>query len=404
MELKEKMDELGTAFEEFKKTNDKRLDEIKKYGVAASATEEKLGKVEKSIANLEGQIEAMTKALNRTGPGNAPEKTDDQKLAEEKLAYKMGFREFMRKGTELKPEQKAFAQKAMTVDSDEDGGFFVDPETNGKIVEKIFESSPMRQLADSLTISSDSYKFIYDGDEADAEWVGETQTRSATTTPQIKEIVIPVHELHASPKASQKLLDDAAVNLEQWLANKVSSKFGRKEATAFISGNGVAQPKGVLAYAAAAAAFNAVEVTRTADNTAIAGEDLIAVQSTLFEGYQNNASWLINRLIIAEIRKLKDATSGQYLWQPGLQGGTPNVLLGRPVYYAADLDSTLNTDKYTAIYGDIRAGYLIVDRIGVRVLRDPYTAKPYVVFYTTKRVGGGVQDFDALKILQQKAS
>ncbi len=404
MKIEEKLQELGTAFEEFKKTNDARLDQIKKFGVASAATEEKLGKVEEHISKLETQIEAMTKALNRTGNGNGGEETDEQKASKELKSYKSGFREFMRKGTELTAEQKAFAQKAMSVDSDEDGGFFVDPETNGKIVEKMYESSPVRQLADSITISSDSFKFLYDGDEAAAEWVGETQSRNNTNTPQLNEIIIPVHELHASPKATQKLLDDAAVNLEAWLTGKVSSKFGRAEATAFISGNGVGKPKGILAYANASAGFNKVEVNRTASATAIAGDDLIATQHKLKEGYQRNASWLINRLIISEIRKLKDSVSGQYLWQPGLREGTPNVLLGRPVYFAADMDSTLAIDKYTAIYGDIKAGYLVVDRIGVRVLRDPFTAKPYVVFYTTKRVGGGVQDFDALKIMQQKAS
>jgi HK97 family phage major capsid protein len=255
-----------------------------------------------------------------------------------------------------------------------------------------------------ITISSDSYKFLYDGDEADAEWVGETQARNNTNTPQIKEIEIPVHELHASPKATQKLLDDAAVNLESWLADKVSGKFARKEATAFISGDGSGKPKGILSYANSAEGYGKVQVQRTNTATALIGEDFIDVQTLLKEPYQKNASWLINRLMIGNVRKLKDTVTGQYIWQPGLLAGAPNVLLGRPVYMASDLDSTLAIDKFTAIYGDIKAGYLVVDRIGIRVLRDPFTAKPYVTFYTTKRVGGGVQNFEALKILQQKAS
>ncbi len=401
-ELNKKLEEMGRAFETFKKTNDQRLDEMKSRGAASSATEEKLSKVESHIQKLEGEIENMTKALNRTGNGAG--ETEEQVDKKAASAYKNATRAFMRKGIEVPAEQKEWLKKAMSVDSDEDGGFFVDPETNGRITQTLFESSPIRQLADSITISSDRYKFLHDEGEAGSGWVGEMAARSNTDTPQLQEIEIPVHELHASPKATQKLLDDAAVNLEAWLSSKVADKFARDEATAFISGNGVAKPKGILAYANASAGFNKVQVQRAADNTTLAGEDFIDVQSLLKEPYQKNASWLINRLNVANIRKLKDAVSGQYLWQPGLQGGTPNVLLGRPVYFASDLDSTLENDKYTAIYGDIKAGYLIVDRIGIRVLRDPFTAKPYVVFYTTKRVGGGVQNFEALKILQQKSS
>jgi HK97 family phage major capsid protein len=402
MELQKKLDELGSAFEQFKKTNDERLNEIKAKGQASAATEEKLSKVEGHITKLEASIEAMTKALNRTG--NGAEETEESKNKKELQAYKSACREFMRKGVALPAEMQEFAKKAMSVDSDDDGGFFVDPEMNGKITSTIFESSPVRQLAEVMTISSDSYKFLHDDDEAAAEWVGEVQARNETASPTIKELVIPVHELHASPKATQKLLDDAAVNLEAWLSGKVADKFARSEASAFISGNGVGKPKGILAYANASAGFGKVEVSRTASATALAGDDLISVQHKLKEGYQKNASWLVNRLITGEVRKLKDSVSGQYLWQPGLREGTPNVLLGRPVYFASDLDSTLAIDKYTAIYGDIKAGYLIVDRVGIRVLRDPYTAKPYVSFYTTKRVGGGVQNFEALKIMQQKAN
>lgn len=404
MEVQKKLDELGTAFEQFKKTNDERLDALKK-GLSTSAIEEKQGKIESHIQKLEGEIETLTKALQRGGPGNAPEQTDEQKDKAALAAYKSATREFMRKGIEVPKEQREFLRKAMSVQSDEDGGFFVDPETNGRIESTIFESSPVRQLAEVITISSDEYKFLYDQNEASASWVGETQTRSETDTPQMKEIAIPVHEIYAKPKATQKLLDDAAVNLEAWLSGKVADKFARAEASAFISGNGAAKPKGILAYGVDnTVGFGQVEVKRSTSATAISGDDLIGFQALLKEGYQRNASWMINRLIISEVRKLKDSVSGQYLWQPGLREGTPNVLLGRPVYMAADLDSTLAIDKYTAIYGDFKAGYLVVDRVGIRVLRDPFSSKPYVEFYTTKRVGGGVKNFEALKIFRQKAS
>ena len=169
-----------------------------------------------------------------------------------------------------------------------------------------------------------------------------------------------------------------------------------------MSGNGVAKPKGILAYDSGTG-FNQIQRKETAANNAITGDELIDVQAMLKEPYQMNANWLINRLLIGYVRKLKDSISGNYLWQPGLAQGQPAQLLGRPVEMASDLPSAVTANTDTMIYGDIRAGYQIVDRIGVRVLRDPYTNKPFVGFYTTKRVGGGVKNFEAIKVLKVKA-
>lgn len=402
MELEKKLDELGKAWDEYKKINDQRLKEIEKNGKASTDVLEKIEKAEKDNDQLQKQVDEMKAALNRQHNGDGKAKTEEK--SELIAKYKEACSLYMRKGIEVPSDVKEAAFKAMSVQSDEDGGFFVSPEMSSEIVKKVFESSPVRQLASVQTIGSDSLEILYDGDEVGSGWVGETQSRSETDTAQINKIIIPAHELYAKPKASQKLLDDANVNVEAWLSGKVTEKFARDEATAFINGSGFNKPKGILSYAATSEGFDKVQVTRTANATSLDGNDYIGVQSTLKEAYQMNASWLINRLIVGEIRKLKDTTSGQYIWQPGLTAGQPNMLLGKPVYFATDLDSTLAIDKWNAIYGDIRAGYQIVDRIGVRVLRDPYSAKPYVEFYTTKRVGGGVKDGDALKILQQKAS
>lgn len=401
MELKQKLDELGGAFDEFKKINDERLKQIEEKGTASADIEEKMQKAEKHMKSLEDRIEELKTALNRQGPGQGGDSKEDEKMKSE---YKQAVQKFMSKGVEVPRELLEYAAKSMSVDSDEDGGFFVSPEVSGEISKKVFESSPIRQLASVQTISSDALEIMYDGDEAGSGWVGETQARTETSTPQVKKIVIPVHELYAEPRATQKLLDDAGVNLEAWLGGKVSEKFMRDEATAFISGNGMNKPKGILAYASASEGFDQVEAIRTANVTSIVGDDLIGVQASLKEAYQNNASWLINRLIVGEIRKLKDGSTNQYIWQPGLTAGQPNQLLSKPVYFANDLDSTAASDNFTAIYGDFRMGYQIVDRIGIRVLRDAYTAKPYVKFYTTKRVGGGVKLFEAMKIMQQKNS
>lgn len=400
MEIKEKLDELGRVFEDFKKANNAELAEIKKWGTASTATSERVEKLNSVMDKLEKQIESMQVAMNRSG--GAGNQSVEEKEKQAVVDYKNALFSYMRKGDSTKvAELQAWARKAMSVDSDADGGFLVSPELSSEIVKKVFESSPVRQLASVQSISTDSFEILEDLDEASSGWVGETQTRSETNTPTVKKIIIPAHELHASPKASQKVLDDAAINLEAWLQEKVSSKFARDEATAFISGNGVGKPKGILDYGSGDG-FGLIERVATAANNALTGDDLIDLQTALKEPYQNNATFLINRARVGGIRKLKGNTSGDYLWQPGLGGGIPPMLLGRPVMYASDLPSAITATTDTVIYGDFKAGYQVVDRVGVRVLRDPFTAKPHVLFYTTKRVGGGVKNFEALKVLRIK--
>lgn len=402
MELQKKIEEMGTAFEAFKKTNDAAIAEAKASGGKLSAeTQEKLEKQEKHIAGLETKITELNAALSR-GAGNGDDRKDEH--AEKDAKYKEALDLFMRKGAPISQELVVHAAsrasgKSMATDSEADGGFLVTPETSSEIVKKVFESSPVRQLASVQTISSSSLKINEDLDEASSGWTSERGARTATNTPQLKQIEIAAEELYANPQATQQFLDDAAINVEAWLSGKVSEKFGRDEATAFISGTGVGKPRGILSYTAGDG-FGLIQHQTCATASVIIGEDLIDIQTKLKEPYQGNATWLINRLLIGVIRKLKDATTGQYIWQPGLQVSAPNVLLGRPVMMASDLPSTIGTGSQIGIYGDFKAGYQVVDRVGIRVLRDPFSNKPYVQFYTTKRVGGGVKNFEALKVLK----
>lgn len=404
MEIQKKLDELGSAFEEFKKTNDTRLAEIKATGAVKADTETKLAKIETTIVTLEETIKGLNAALARTG-GNGGDPTKDE--AKEKDAkYREAQLKWMRKGEAIPEELMAHAVsrvtgKSMSADSEVDGGFLVTPETSSEIVTKVFESSPMRQLASAQSISTSSLKILEDLDEAASGWVGERGARPATGTPQIKMNEIFVFELYANPQATQSFLDDASINIESWLAGKVSDKFARDEATAFISGNGVNKPKGILSYGSGNG-YGLIERVVTAANNAVVGEDLIDVQTALKEPYQAGAQWMINRSMIGVLRKLKDTVTGQYIWQPGLQISAPSVLLGRPVNMASDLPSAITATTDTILYGDFKAGYQIVDRVGIRVLRDPYTNKPYVGFYTTKRVGGAVKNFEAIKVLKIK--
>lgn len=401
MELERKLNELGTAWEEFKKINDQKL-EAEKKGREGAAKElgEKLAKAENHIQSLETKITDLNAALARTqAPDQAPGMTEGQKLMAE---YKAAVVDYVRGGKEIDKNLRLQAEKAMSIDSETGGGFLVTPEVAGEITKKVHEGSPIRQLASVISISTSSFRINADLDARSASWVGERASRSATTPPTVRQDEIFVHEMYCYPEATQNFLDDAAVNVEAWLADFCAEGFALTEATAFISGNGVQKPRGILSYAEGTA-YGQIQRVDTEATGAIAANDLISVQTALKEPYQKNAVWLINRTTIGVIRKIKDVTSGQYIWQPGLQESTPSILLGRPVMMAADLNTALtaSTDGL-AIYGDFRAGYQIVDRVGIRVLRDPYSSKPNVGFYTTKRVGGGVKNYEALKVLNIK--
>ena len=388
MELEKKMSDLGELVAAFKKSNDEELKALKEKGTVAQEVKNKTEELNTKISEMQDEIKAIKTAANRTAQGGDEGK--DGKGSE----YKSVFDSYVRKGYE--PTQAEL--KAMSVDSDVDGGYLVTPEMSSEIVKKIFESSPIRQLASVQTISSDSLELLEDLDEAGCGWVGENSARPETSTPQLKKISIPVHEMYANPKASQKILDDAAINIESYISEKVSEKFGRFEATAFVAGDGANKPKGLLSYDDGTS-FNQVEQVVSGSSGAITGDSLINLIYAVKEGYRKNANFLMNRLVAKELRKFKDS-QGRYLWAPGLDGNTAGSILGYNIMEASDIPGTLTNGNLVMIFGDIKQAYQIVDRIGIRVLRDPYTAKPHVMFYTTKRVGGAVKNFEAYKILK----
>lgn len=390
MELENKLTELAGAFSEFKKQNDLRLKEIETKGTASAEREGKVAELNETISKLEGEIKAVQTAMNRSAQDGKNQNPADE--AQKKHAEALG--KYLRKGVET-PELKA-----MSVGSDEDGGFLVTPQMSSEIVKKVFESSPMRQIASVMTISTDSLEILHDLGEVGSGWVGETQSRPTTSTPQFKKESIPVHEIYAQPAATQKMLDDAAINIEEWLNGKIAEKFARDEASAFVAGNGVAKPRGFLAYDAGTS-FGQVEQVESASSGTIVGDDLINLEAALKGAYKNGSVFLAQRETIKVFRKLKDS-QGRYLWEPGLNGGQAPTLLSKPIMEAADMQA-YSAGNLSVAFGDFKQGYQIVDRIGIRVIRDVYTAKPYVLFYTTKRVGGAVKNFEAIKILKVKA-
>lgn len=389
MEIEKKIESVAKAFEDFKQYNEKRIKEVEQKGFETSETKQALEKANADIEKLSAEVKQMHTAMNRSGTSS--ESSENSAMVE----YKSAFNKFLRSGKE--DGLKSLEAKALSVGSDPDGGYLVLPEMSAEIVKKVFESSPMRQVAAVQTISSDSFEIIVDYDEVAAGWVTELGARSATASNQIKKIVIPVHEMYAKPLASQKILDDANINVEAMLAEKIADKFARLEATAFISGDGVGKARGILTYAAGTG-FEQIQQVNSGAAAAITADGLIDLVTSMKAAYKQGASFMMKRATLGSVRKLKDL-EGQYLWQPALSAGNPDMILGFPVYEADDMQAE-GANNLAVAFGNFRLGYQIVDRFGIRTLRDPFSSKPYVEFYTTKRCGGGVKHFETIKLLK----
>jgi HK97 family phage major capsid protein len=297
----------------------------------------------------------------------------------------------------------------MSVGSDPDGGYLVPEEIEQAIGKRLAAISPIRSIAAVREVSASVYKKPFMTAGPAVGWVGETAARPQTASPTLDELSFPAAELYAMPAATPTLLEDAAVNVDEWLAAEVEAAFAEQEGTAFVSGDGVNKPKGFLSYAKVANSSwvwgqIGTIATGVADDwpASDASDVLVDLIYAVRAGYRQNGAFVMNRKTQAAIRKFKDA-SGNYLWQPPAIAGGRASLMTFPVVEAEDMPD-IAASAYPIAFGDFRRGYLVVDRTGVRVLRDPYSAKPYVLFYTTKRVGGGVQDFDAIKLLKFAAS
>ena len=417
------VDSLNRAFEEFKSTNDAKLKELEAKGAADPLLEEKLARIE---ANLDAaqkvadeaalavkrqsrivtdengsQIDMDAKALHWARGIAKKRGTDVREFgAKEMDAYKSAFNSYLRKEERTLSSEEI---KALSVGSDADGGYVVHPDLTGRIVQSVFETSPMRAYAAIQVISTSELEGLHDLEEAAAGWVTETGARAATATPQIAKWTIATHEIYAKPQATQKILDDGEINMEAWLAAKVADKFARVEAAAFVTGSGSGQPKGFLSYTAGTTLPDQIEQIITGVDGGFAaapngGDVLIDALYGLKQQYRANASWFMNRATMGLTRKLKDS-DGAYLWSPGVAAGQPATLLGYPVASFEDMPDPA-TGSLSIAVADMREAYQIVDRIGIRTLRDPYSAKPYVEFYTTKRVGGAVINAEAIKIVK----
>lgn len=301
----------------------------------------------------------------------------------------------------------AFSKKEHSVVINPEGGYFVRPERSTMMIEREFETSPVRAVANVMTTTSDSVEIIIDDNEASSGgWVAEKQSRSNTGTADIGLLKIYTHEQYAYPKATQKILDDAGFNVESWIEQKTQDIITRTENTAFVAGDGSEKPKGFLSYDEWASAGtyqrNALERISSGIDGVFTADTIIKTQNSLKESYQARAVWMIKRASFEKIQTLKDG-AGRYLLNPALiREGADKLLLGKPVIFADDMEA-VGTDAQAMAYGDFSVGYTVVDRLGIRVIRDNVTDKPYVGFYTTKRVGGAVTNYEAIKIYKLSA-
>ena len=308
-------------------------------------------------------------------------------------AYKSAFVPYLRKAeTGIGGEQV----KALTVGSDPDGGYQVTPQVSETAIKIVRESSPLRSLAQVVTISSDSLTIPEDIGIAECEWADETSARGETGTPKVGQRSINAFELVAKPKASNRLLEDAGIDIEQWLGQKVGEAMAIKEATAFITGSGTFSPRGLLTYPAGTS-WKQIEQINTGSATGVDYEGLVRITYALKEFYHSRASWLMRRSSVADCMLIKDG-DGRYIFASANEkAGFPMSLMGYPLRMAADMPA-FASGALSIAFGDFYTGYTIVDRLGMTTLRDPFTADPFVVFKTRKRMGGDVTNFEAFKL------
>jgi HK97 family phage major capsid protein len=294
-----------------------------------------------------------------------------------------------------KSQMSREVEKALSIGSDPAAGYLVPTEMSSQILRIIYESTPIAEMATTINITGPALSFPVDDAEADAGWVGETQARPPTSEPTVGEQSVSVHELYANVYASQVLLEDAGMDIESWLAQKVGEKFARKEATAFITGDGVKKPRGLLSYPHGTTR-GYIEQIPTGSATTVTADAIVKMPFMLKSAYTANATWLMSRHTLAQIALLKDANN-QYLWRMGLENGRPSMLVGYPVRTGEDMPQ-IAAGALVYAFGDFRRAYTIVRRLGVSMLRDPYTGTPFVRFYFRQRVGGDVVNFEAVKL------
>lgn len=358
--------------------------------------------IEQTISELNTFVEENDQEIRRKGmslPLSKISENDNRNIS----CKKADFLEYIRGGSDV------MLKKSLNGSNGTNGGHFIPDEVVENIHDRMKLLSPMRSIAKSIRISTNSVDILVDSKEPEVGWAGDDTEINETSTPEIRKIKITAHEIYAKPKANQKLLDDSRINIEEWLISKISEKIAALENAAFVNGDGNDKPRGFLTYETDdTASFGKIQHFKTgvdgdfgSNSTAV--NLLIDMTCSIKPYYAKNAKWIMSRSALARIRKLK-TNDGTALWQPAMTEASPSMLLGYPVILDDDMPELREGTKSTSIaFGDFYSGYQIVDRCGLKILRDPYTSKPFVEFYASKRTGGDVIDFDAIKVLKFEA-
>lgn len=413
------IEKLGNTFEEFKAANDQRIKSLESKGHADPLLGEKVDNLSKAVGEAsaikeslekeKARIDELEALANRLGP-----QAKGQDGPPEVKEHEEAVDRFLRSGNDdgLRDSEKKmlgarYGKKAASTLSDPEGGYFLPEAVVTSIDRLLTQDSAMRSISTVRPIGAASFKKLVGIGGATSGWVGEKDLRLETDVPELVGLTFDTHELYAQPAATQTLLDDAFVNVAAWLADEVSIEFAEQEGDAFINGDGVAKPRGLLAYDTVANAswkWGKVGFIKSGANGAFKAVDqgpadcLIELTHSLSRQIRAGAQFLMNDSTCMKVRLLKDV-DGNYLWRPGLEQGQPDRLLGHGIAYD-DYMPDMAANSLSIAFGNFRRAYLVLDRMGVRLLRDPYTKKPYILFYTTKRVGGGVQDYQAYKLLK----
>jgi HK97 family phage major capsid protein len=427
------IDKIAGAFEEYKKTNDQRLDAIKN-GQSTTDFDAKLARIDQHIDALnevKARLEKMETRMAR--PGAFGGRAQDGDLpSPEAEAYKAAFLSWVRnpgdpeRRTALQQraktlravESKAFGdddgfetRAAQTVTSTGSAGGFALPEIIERSIAKLsVDISPIRQIATVRTVGSSDYKELFDIGGAAFEWVGEAGARSQTNTPDLAEVAPTFGMASAKPQASEESLDDLFFDVEDWLVSSAAEAIAAGEGAAYVGGNGTNKPTGFLAGPTPVTTVDASRAFGTLQYIASGQAAALPTSADIFYDmvyalrarYRANARWVTSKLVLAALRKYKDTTNN-YLWQPGLAAGQPSTFLGFPVVEAEDMPAVA-ANAFSAAFGDFKEGYLIADRVGMRITRDEITAPGFVKFYVRKRTGGKIRNSQAIKLLKIAAS
>jgi len=397
-EVKKLVDDLGKSVHDMRQNNEAKMAELAKNNGVAELKEAQ-AKLDEQVANM---VKGLTDLQRANALGADNQKSNDDVAPEIKAA----FSHLVRRG------EGGLDAKSLSSLTNPDGGYLVPRDTSGRIIKKAQDYSPMRRYASVQSISGDALEGLNDNGVISTGWVGETASRTATATTQLGMWKVPAHEIYANPQATQRMLDDAEINVEAWISGKLAEAFGQAEASAFISGDGVGKPRGILSRTFATTtdasrAWGTVQKVASGASGAFvatpnAADCLISLMTALHPKYWAGAIFAMNRYTLGEVMKLKDDT-GAYIWQPNFQLGAAGTILGQKVDASFDHLPSLGAASKSIVFGDFSNTYQIVDKKGITILRDPLTNKPYVGFYTTRRVGGDVINSEAYKVLSFEA-